>query len=295
MTAFVELIQATPELQKGVTQDIRFNLVVNGVKADVTTAATDISVVVIDDVTESTVTTGTPTKIDEGDYAVSIEGALLGTETALSTTINVTTTDGNSHVFEQSYDVVGSQLFSIYEIRDGGAGKLTAAKFSDEKVIRARALITEFFEYYCNTSFIRRYSTLTVDGSGTLDLDLPIHNLREVRTCSIDDTALSTASIAALEVYEHGLVYNESGWSLGRRNVDIGVVAGLDRAPWDIRSAAIEYARHVLSPGAVTDRAMIMTDETGTYRLSIAGSADRPTGFPAIDFVLNQYREPGVW
>lgn len=292
MTDFVEVLQSHPDLLKAVTQDVRFNFLVNGVK---TTQSTSLFGVTLVDSGGTTVSAGAVTELTTGEYAVQVAGSVISTETVLTATINVTTTGSLTHVFTHLYDVVGSQLFTIWELRTTNASKFTAAKFPDEEVTRARALITEFFEAYCNTSFVRRYRDITVDGPGVTEVNLPVNNLQSVIRGTDDGTALTTAEITDLDIYPYGLINNDNGWSSARQGLVLGVVAGFTKPPLDIRRAALIYARHVLSPGNVTDRAMIFTDETGTWRLAQAGKGDRPTGFPEVDFVLNQYREVGIW
>lgn len=291
MTAHVELLQEHPDLQKNVTQDVRVSVLVDGVLTSVDTSDVGITVV---NAAGTTVTTGGVTLVTTGEFAASVSGALIATETELTIT-TVVTVSGSPSTFVHYSSVVGSQLFSLYELRNSGASKFTAAKFPDAKVLRARTLVTDFFEEYCNTRFIRRYGSITLDGSGASELLVPVNNIQEVVSVSVDGTAFTAGEVSSVTVYDWGKLYYSGGFGSGYKNVTVGYIAGPPTPPRDIAAAGIEYCKWILSPGNTTDRALILTDETGTYRLNQAGMSDKPTGFPGIDFTLNLHRQPMVW
>lgn len=292
MTAFVEILQETPELQKGVDQDVRITTLADGVKVGTDTASLAVTFV---NAAGTTVASGAMTSIATGEFATKILGSAIATETVLTATIAGTISSAAVSVV-QEHNVVGSNLFQLYSLRsESGTAKYTSSKFSDLRVIRARALVTEFFEKYCNTTFVKKYRTYTVDGNGKTMLEVPINNIQTIARVSIDAVQATAGEIASMVVYDDGKLYNPTGWGTGQNNVTVEVIAGPIRPPLDISRVGLEYVKWVLSPGNATDRTLILTDETGTYRLNQAGSDDRPTGFPTVDFALNVYREIGIW
>lgn len=293
MTAFTELAQSHPELQKGVTQDLRFNLLVNGERTSTATSGFAVSIF---DANGSTVSAGSVTSLGEpGQFGVKLTGSDIGTETVL--TSNITYTDSNSdvHTFTFKYDVVGSHLFSIYDVRDWGGKKMTAVKTTDEEITRIRAAVTSYFEEYCNIPLVRRYREFQIDGSGENTLTYPCNGVVSVSTASVGGTAFTADELSDLDVYEWGEIWNPSGWQSGHLNVRLGVIAGPSQPNPAIKRAALIYFKHLITPGNVTDRSLILTDETGTWRIATPGRGNRPTGFPEVDFILNQERLPSIY
>lgn len=288
-TQTLEILQESPHLEKKVTQDVKWTMTLDGAKSSTDTTAWSATAV---NAAGTTVSLGTITSSTAGEFTAQVAGSAISTETTLTVTLAVTVSGAQS-TFVREYPVLGSQIFSLYEFRNAGAGKFTSAKFSDDTVKRHRALVTDFFEDYCNRHFVRRYKEITVDGNGKTRLSVPVNDLQSVQSITMDGTALTTTQLADVKVYEWGELYYESGWNFDERNVTIGYIAG-GGVPYDIKRSAIEYTKWLVSPGNTTDRAMILTDENGTYRLSQA-SMNRPTGFPSIDHALNLYRQVGIW
>ncbi len=233
-----------------------------------------------------TVTVSSVTTTTTGNYAAAINvlapDRVTATWTATVTTEPVT--------FTSVHEVRGDRLFTIDAARQFDTGKITAAKMPNDVVAQARDLIWELFEQACNVAFGTRYTRFVRDGSGTTDLPLPVRKITAVRSITIDGTAINLANVD-VQIYDGGTVYLDAGFPLGRRNVVIGVEHGYPRVPQPIRRAALLTLKDTLLPSEIGRRAMVVSDETGTYRLAVAGAPEHPTGIPEVDYILGAYRE----
>lgn len=297
MSDIIEAFPTFEDRQAGVGQDVRLILTVNGAKANVTDT-TNVGLTITYAPGATTVTAGTITSITTGEYASFIQGTSASEVGRLDCTWNVTDTGGNTHVFTSEVAVTGPPLYTLYELRQFGPGKMTSSKFSDEKVTRIRHAVTHMFEEYANVSFVKRYSEFTLDGNGSAELEIPVSKIISAETVSVADdgtfTAFTSSQMAEVTAYEWGRLYYASGWDVGQANIKVGVTHGYAVPPPDIREAALRYTQWLFSPGGATDRAIVLTDETGTYRLSVPNMSNRPTGIPEVDAALNRYREPVV-
>lgn len=292
MADFVEAYPGNEEPLIGVTTDLRCNVSVNGVLtapssfvASVTSLRTGASVTVGATSTSSTV----------GELILAMPASSLTQADVFTATWNVTTASGG-HEFIFDYDVRPNPIYTLAELREFGVKKMTDGKFPDEQIVRVRKLVTEMFEEYCNVAFVPRYEEFIMDGPDAggfrqFLLFVPTTRITAVPKVVINGTALTATELADLEITQGGAVYNPSGWTMDIQSITIGVVHGWGSAPREIRRAALSYTQHLITPGKITERAIILTDETGTWRLQQSRVPDRPTGFPDIDFALTQHRE----
>jgi hypothetical protein len=88
----------------------------------------------------------------------------------------------------------------------------------------------------------------------------------------------------------YGAVYYSTGWStLAPSNLTIGYEHGHDYPPERIRQAAMLLAKQWLSPTAIDDRAINMSNDTGTYALFQAGVRGHMFSIPEVQAAVDQY------
>ena len=304
MADFIEAYPGNEELLVGLSTDLRLNYSVNGVLTD--PDSFDVAVTSLRN--DALVVVGSTSTVDTGQLIVDIPNTSL-TEVDVFSAVWDATSTASGYQFIFDYDVRSQPLYTLAEIRDFGVQKLTAAKFPDEEVVRMRKLVTDMFEDYCNVGFSPAYTEFTMDGPdggaqtpfnltggsfGRFLLFPPATLLTSVAKVVINGTAFTAPELADLQITEGGAIYNPSGWTYDVESIVIGVEHGHTFPPRDVRRAAMTYTQHLLTPGKITERAIILTDETGTWRLQSAKVPDRPTGFPDIDFILAQNRETVV-
>lgn len=294
MSSIIEAYGTIEDRRHLVGGDTRLVLVVDGARASLS-ATTQLSVTVVHAPSAVTVTAGTVTTITTGEYGSFITGADAGAIGILTATWNITDDSGNTHVFTANQDVVSDHLYTLEQARQFGPAKMTSSKVSDEKMTRARFHVTRFFEDYANVSFVQRYEEFILSGDGSNWLNVPVNLLASCSTVSIGTTAFTAGQLASVTAYDYGRLYYSGGWDKGYNNIQVGVVHGYSETPPEIRHAALRMTQFALSQGASTDRAIVLTDETGTYRLAVPNMTDRPTGLPEVDMALNKYREPQVY
>ena len=296
MAEIVEAYPGNEEPLVGQDTDLRFNFSIDGVLTN--PDAYDINIVSAR--TGVAVTTSGTETIDTGELAVNIPATSLTDVDIFTATLDATTTGtATVHQFIFDYEVRSHPLYTLAEVRDHGIQKLTAAKFPDEEILRTRKLITEQFEEYCNVAFSPKYTEFTMDGPDAggfrqFLLFVPATKITAVTKVEINGTAFDAGELADLRITEGGSIYNPSGWTFDIQSIVVGVEHGYPFPPRDVRRAGITYTQNLLTPGKIVERAIILTDETGTWRLQQAKMPDRPTGFPDIDFILNQTRETVV-
>lgn len=192
------------------------------------------------------------------------------------------------------FEVAGSFLFSDAELRAWDPD-LTTAAYSAEKVRDARETAEDRFASVARWSFTRRGRREWLDGDGTEELFVAERKLASVTSVAIDGVALSAPELAELEVYENGKIVRPSGWTEGRRNVEILYAFGDLTPPAPVRDAGLRYARHLLAHGPFDDldRATGLQTEAGFLRISQAAPGGK-VGIPDIDAVLADYGRRGA-
>jgi hypothetical protein len=205
-----------------------------------------------------------------------------------------------------------------------------AARYTDLACQNAHDWIVGIVERVCDTSFVTRTYTDTVDGSrvgadGSLRL---LHRyVQQVTDIAINGVSLTPDALAAIAVFPEGAVvryrqaasfdaYGASGsqyayvgaggglapWPAGFRNITVSYLAGYSSAPpADLRQAMLQAARYRLvnveGKSGIPSRALSITNDLGNISLASA-SLTRPTGIPDVDAVVLGWAEnvriPGV-
>jgi hypothetical protein len=167
--------------------------------------------------------------------------------------------------------------------------------FTDAQITTAGEFIQAAVETECQTSFVARSVTETLDGTGTTRLRLKTPYVVAITSVTVNGVALTdqfTVDAGILERRTAG-TYTSQPWTLGRRNIVVVYTAGSSSTPpADIKDAALWAARDRLL--AQSDRAGIdarrtsMTTEFGTVNYVIPGEK-RPTGFPELDATIARW------
>jgi len=186
------------------------------------------------------------------------------------------------------HDVVGGFYFTVAQIK---ARESSLSSKSSDEIQRERAVAEWWCERICGFAWVPRYRRVTLNGTGTAELELPDPAIRSIRAVSVDDVALTSTQLAELEPQEDGtLEWPSNIWASGRRNVIVAYEYGEDRPPEDVVRAAMTHTRHLLhqASSAIHDRTTSFTTEAGqTFRLDTAGP-DK-VGIPSVDAVYQSY------
>jgi hypothetical protein len=187
-------------------------------------------------------------------------------------------------------EVVGGYLFNLAQARvfdDGALGDVT--KYPDATIREVRAGITEFFRDVAGRSFVPMYGREAVDGTADGRLFLRAKGVRSLLAASVAGTALTVDELAAVGVYDSGMLTRSNGWNAYTpRAVVVEYEYGDEFPPWAIHEAALVYLRYLLVSSDLSDRTITFTNEAGTVRNAVA-SIRYPTGLPTVDAMLGRY------
>jgi hypothetical protein len=288
MSDLVEFRPLNDYLVRGVGADLRLEVAVGGTLAE----ASSVSVAVVGQEL-GTVTTSAVAALSTGDYGAFVDGPDIAGLDQLDAVWTVVF-GAVTHTFEASYLVVSDVLFTLEQVRSLDTGRLTPAKLSDRSALELRQIAVETFQDFLGFHIGARYERVVVGGSGFTTVVLPRYHCSAVRSLSIDGAAV-TFDEDSVQVEDWGELWYDGGFpTTRRRNVTVGLEHGLDPVPHRLRRAGLDFLKGALSPSETNERAIIVTDETGTYRLQQPDNRDRPTGIPQVDSVLSRLRLPGI-
>lgn len=199
------------------------------------------------------------------------------------------------------HEIVAARYAPLAAIRASHDELASDGDYSDAQVLEKRDSVEIELEDIAGLSFVRRRARLTLDGSGTRTLELPVRYIRRIVSATIGGTALSAGDIALIVLDDDDpprsctgvLVRDGSYWSAGRRNVVLDVEHGFDSPPSDVLSAfhRLMYHRLHTRNTEVLDRAVSFGAGGGTYQLAQATATS--TGIDEIDAVLSRYSRKG--
>lgn len=213
--------------------------------------------------------------------------------------LTATWTDaGDGSVHTSLHEVVGGFLFSVAEARDLEPTLADTSAYPTAKILQVRTEVEQECEAICDVAFVPRYRRARVDGTGGVELLLPDHEIRtvrSVRTYADSDTyaALTSAQLAELLVFPDDRRIERpatAAFDLGRLNVVVEYEHGYDAPPPDLKRANVRHLRHRLNAGksGIPDRANRLTTNQGvTYDLERPGPFS--TGIPDVDAVYQRY------
>jgi hypothetical protein len=229
-----------------------------------------------------------------GGYAYELTPTNLDRLDELTATWNVTL-DGAAQTFTQKIEVVGGFICSLGQI-DGSLNRGgNEADYANSNKAAARMVAEDAFEREAGVAFVPRYRKVSLDGWSGTDLLLPNSQITTIRSVSVDGTAYTQDQLDALGLYgETGVIYNESSWTRGRRNVEVVYEHGYRWPPADVERAVALIATSILKDGPWDDRGFAVTDDAGTVRLLTAGVSGAAFSIPDVQAALNRYRVPVI-
>lgn len=252
--------------------------------------------------TFSVAPTGTPSVVlTASDGTAVTTGAISGATTEWSYTIPATslpqldtltetwtaTVGGTAQTFTGIIEVAGDTLFTIAEFRALGIGYADTTNYPDVTITDMRTTVEQALEDACDVAFVPRYYEETFNGTGTTTAILRWPKIRTIRSASIDDVDVTPlSSVIALR---EGIGYLSAGWTGGYGNVTVAYEHGWDTPPARIKRAALLLAKRWITPSAVDDRAINMTNETGTYAIMQAGVRGHLFDLPEVVAAVEQY------
>lgn len=190
-------------------------------------------------------------------------------------------------------EIVGSQLFTIAELRAFGGEPSVASMvtYPDELVAAYRDRVEDYFRDRSGVSFTKRGRRVVLDGSGIRPLPLPLRDVTKVVSVTLFGRSFTDDELAQISVDQLGrlrwIPYGGT-WGNIRGSVVVDVEHGYDSPPAQIKYAAMILARRELVTTDVDDRAVTLSNDLGTIRLSVPGP-NFPTGIPVVDQALDDY------
>ena len=215
---------------------------------------------------------------------------LTSAHTALLDTLTATwvyTRDGNEESLSTVHEVVGGFLFTVAEFRALGSAYANTSNYPTSAVVDMRTTVEQALEDACDVAFVPRYYRETFSGQGSTTTLLRWPKVTAVRTVTIDGNAVTPVS--SVVAVREGLAYYSSGWSAGYGNVTIGYEHGFPTPPMRMKRAGLLLAKRWLTPSAADDRAINMTNETGTYAIMQAGVRGHLFDLPEVVAAVDQY------
>lgn len=239
-------------------------------------------------------TTVTASHDNTGAVTATLTAAQLGALGVYDVLWTVVRPGGTEHRRGQ-LEVVGAHLYDLAELRSLWDDYADAELWPAEKLRQNRDAVEDIFDTWCTPSLRRRGRTVVLDGTwhGSFNyaaaLELPDLYVHQIVSASMDGVALTTPELAQLVVYDTGHLVRKTGlWNRGFGNITISYEHGLDQVPNDVHDQAMRLARATLTTPGAPDRATSISNDAGSFRLTIAGK-DGPTGYPEIDACMMRW------
>jgi len=193
-------------------------------------------------------------------------------------------------------EVIGSVLFTVAQAKKRKAFQ-QRNRFTPLDIRIAHDLALEALQDACGVAFVQRRRAAALDGSGTTELVLPTPLTQSVTGISIEGTALDIDDLAAVKVYDAGILRRPTVWPRGYQNVEVDYVHGHRVPPQRIARAALLLAEHWLIESAIPDRATSLSTEDGTMQFLVtAGVRGAQFDIPEVNAAVQEYSwsEPSV-
>jgi hypothetical protein len=250
------------------------------------TALDDVPTVTVTRVGGSQVATGAATSAGGGTYTYTLPPQA---DLAVLSASWTGERDGQAVSVDTYAEVVGSEYFSISELRNSDSVLQNTTKYPTSKLISTRLAVESEFEGICGRSFVPRYAreVLYGDGTGTLWLSNP-EPLRVI-SCTVDGEDWSDREFNRPDYNLRILTVNDARW---HRKIVIEYEYGKPEVPVRIKEAAIKRAKYSLVSGQsrIDERATVMNiPEFGNFVLATPGVRGSYTGIPEVDVVLDDY------
>ena len=197
--------------------------------------------------------------------------------------------------FDTSHEVVGNFYTTPAEVRALDSLSGESATFSAADVVEGITYATSIIDDFCGASFVQRYQRDVLNGTNNQTITVRRMFPQTLLAASIDGTALTSAEIADVALFENGqMTRKDAIWAFTQPGnlVAIEYEHGVgSTAPSDIRWAAKTLARyHILEQRSrIPDRAISVQSEFGNIMLAQPSMA-RPTPLPDCNVVLQRHR-----
>lgn len=202
------------------------------------------------------------------------------------------TLTGTTYEAVVPFEVVGSFLFEVAEIRDRYPELDDANRYPADMIRQARDEATARLEQAAQVAFAPRGDRAIVDGDDTTRLLLPDVNVSSVSYVEVNDVTYTEGDMEGIEIDPSGVLVKVDGtvWDAGARNVFVVYEHGYEVTPAPVKRAAMKLALEDLIPSSLPSRAMTQSTDLGEIRYSMANpEAGRPTGDPEIDAVIHLF------
>lgn len=194
--------------------------------------------------------------------------------------------NGESQEYLDTVEVAGGFLFTIAEFRALGTAYANASNYPTVAITEMRTTVEQALEDACGVAFVPRFTVETLSGTGTDTVMLKWPMVSAIRSITVNDIAGTASDVAVTPM---GTAYYPSRWTAGTGNIVIGYEHGHGTPPMRIKRAALLLAKRWITPGAADDRAINVTNETGTYALFQAGVRGHLFDLPEVQAAVDQY------
>jgi len=283
-------ISPTSILANTGTHDITLTWYEDGTAVDVGT----VTIGIVDEAGDTVVAAATAVTTDGADGTYMYR---LATQTQVNN-LTITWTESGGEFISTRLEVRGNHLFTEAEARAFHGSDLTSATtYPDADIAAARDRIMDEFEQICGVSFVRRYARESVAGNGGRVLWLGRPHIRTLIGATVSGTSVTVANVVVDPVVSQ-LTRTDGVWSSATVSSPVNVVVeyehGHETVPGDIKRAALVLLRtHLVKDqvgAGLSDRAVSLTDEVGTVRLSMPSPRfGQWYGIPFVDTTLRRY------
>jgi hypothetical protein len=197
--------------------------------------------------------------------------------------------------FNSTHEIVGGFYTSPYQVRQMDSIEGETSTFPLTDIIQATEWAETVVEDYIGTSFVYRYQRDVLDGTNDQAIRLTKMFPRKILSASIDGTALTSAEINKIALYESGIIAREDSvwnYTVPGKKVIIEYEYGETKQPpqdivWVIKTLTRFHLLEAYS--RIPERATSIQNEFGTVILS-QPSMGRPTPLPELNVVINRHR-----
>jgi len=181
-------------------------------------------------------------------------------------------------------------------------GMEDATAWPDATITESIAWSTQLIDWYTGTSWEAKAFDITISGSGTGSIRLidPTTGRRVLFPVTVSSSTVDAVgqTVSSWALFPEGIIVRDSGtftYTHPGNNVNlVGTAGATTTIPDDLafcaRTISRQYCLDLIS--RVDDRAVMMTNDFGTIRLSQPGRL-YPTGMPAVDAILNRRKQRG--
>lgn len=174
--------------------------------------------------------------------------------------------------------------FTIAELRLTDLPLENTTKFTDAILEQRRQEAEDDFEEIAHRAFVPRTATVYRRGGDEV-LMLPHIDVRSVVSVTMGGVAVDTTGVEVDPTI--GGLRHPSSWPTGL--LFITYTHGLDAPPAAVKRAVLLLAKEYALPTSIPSRATVLTNDVGSYRISVADKEKGTTGIPDVDSAAARY------